>query len=149
MKSKANLYLYLVTMAIMLFTVLYSLFGMAEFESKLLPVMIGSVVLLLAGGGLLSEIRARAMQPEGAAQEPLPRSLVNLGWVVGFLLGIYLLGYVVAILLFVLAYMKWLGTGWHLAVAFAVLTAAFIYAGFEIGLQLQLYRGLLFGWLSR
>lgn len=79
-----------------------------------------------------------------AAQEPLVRSLVNFGWVVAFLLGIYLLGYITAITIFVLAYMRWLGTSWRMALFFAILAVACIYAGFEFGLQIKLYRGLLF-----
>ena len=158
MKPKANIYLYLAIITIMLFAILWSLLAMEDLESKLLPLMIGSVVFLLTAAGLLNEIRARRKQREAAtakekgenvaAQEPLRHSLVNLGWVVAFLLGIYLLGYVVAIAIFVLAYMKRLGTRWHIAVIWAILAAAFIYTGFEFGLQIPLYRGLLFSWMS-
>jgi hypothetical protein len=52
-------------------------------------------------------------------------------------------GYLIAIPLFVLFYMKRLGARWLTVVISTLLTTGFIYVVFEIALELKLYRGLL------
>jgi hypothetical protein len=82
------------------------------------------------------------------ARETWGGYLVNLSWLAGFLVGIYGLGYILSIPVFVLAYMRWLGTRWRGAVFSSIVSTVFIYAVFEIGLELELHRGLLFVWLG-
>lgn len=160
MKPKTNTVVFSVLAVILLFYVLWAVFAMPVLESKLLPITIGGITLLLTVIGLVQAIcaefkprkesAAEAVAPEkggGEAKgEPWGLSLINFSWVLGFLLGIYLLGYIIAIGIFVLAYMRRLGTKWRTAAICAVVIPALIYAGFEIGLQLPLYRGLLFSW---
>jgi len=67
---------------------------------------------------------------------------------VGFFVAIYLLGFIIAIPLFILAYMKAHGTRWLAAITFAILTPTIIYGIFELALGVVLYRGLLFAWLG-
>jgi hypothetical protein len=156
MKLKTNTVVYSVLEAILLFYVLWAVFDVPALESKLLPIAIGGATLALSTIGLARAIRGEFKQRKEAPakiatqekrkdegeQEPWRGSLINFGWVVGFLLGIYLLGYVIAIFVFALAYMKRLGTRWRTAAIGAVLVTALIYVGFELGLQLPLYRGL-------
>ena len=59
------------------------------------------------------------------------------------------MGFIVAIPVFVFAYMKTHGEGWIFAIIAAALTAAAIYGVFEIALKAELYQGILFIWLSR
>ena len=159
MRLKGTAYVYLVIIVIVLFMILWSLFGMKYgYQSKLMPVSIGSLVILLSAIGLWQETKAARSsgtaategtgQPGVMGQETWRGYLLNLGWVVGFLLGIYLLGYLIAIPLFVLLYMKRLGARWLTAIISAVVTTGLIYALFEIALELKLYRGLLGGWLG-
>ena len=69
-------------------------------------------------------------------------------WIAGFVLGIYLLSFIIAIPLFMLSYMRWLGTSWRTTIIFTLLTPAIIYGAFEVALRIELYRGLLFTWLG-
>jgi len=78
---------------------------------------------------------------------PIPFS-TTFGTLPGFFLGIYLLGFLIAIPLFILSYMKWLGTGWRVAITFTLIIPAIIYSAFEVGLHIDLYRGLLLIWLG-
>ena len=162
MKLKTNTVVYSALEAILLFYVLWAVFAIPALESKLLPIAIGGVTLALSTVGLVRAIRVEFKQRKEALgkiaasgkgkdeeeMEPWLGSLINFGWVLGFLLGIYLLGYVIAILVFTLAYMKRLGTRWRTAAIGAVLVTALIYAGFELGLQLPLYRGLFLDMLG-
>ena len=59
-----------------------------------------------------------------------------------------LLGFMVAIPLFLLSYLKAHGTKWRLAIIFAVLTTATIYGVFILALDVNLYQGFLLGLMS-
>ena len=158
MKLTSNAYLYIVILAIMLFVILWSLLGMEFFESKLLPLLFSSIVFILAAIGLGNEVMAGGKRKTGATKSEESRreesgekwggSLLNLAWFSGFILGIYFIGFIIAIPLFILTYMKWLGTRWVVAIIWAIVTPAVIYGVFEVALGIDLYRGLLLNWLS-
>lgn len=65
-------------------------------------------------------------------------------WIGGFLLAIYLLGYLVGAALFSLLYLKVHGEKWGMAIGFSLGVIALVYGGFEIALKTPLYGGLLF-----
>lgn len=150
LKLGGNAIIYIILLVIALTMIVWSLFGIPYFQSRLLPVIIGSIVILLAGIGLRNEIWAEE-KPEIAdekgtglmAQETWRGYAINLSWVASFLVGIYVVGYLIAIPLFVLFYMKRLGARWLTAVISTLITTGFIYVVFEIALELKLYRGLL------
>lgn len=155
MKLSGDARVYLFILAISLFTIVWSLFGANyRFESKLLPVLIGSIVLVLAVAGLWNEFRARRT-PEAAIStgRALDREnwrgyLIHFGWVVGFLFAIYCIGYLLAMPIFLFSYTRRLGSRFPVAIASALTVPAFIYVAFELALEVKLYRGLLFSWLS-
>ena len=125
----------------------------------LLPVICSSCVLVLGGIQLVREIRADGRRPEmsvGAEEMEGVREgkvdvrkyLVTGAWIVGLVIAIYLLGFLVAIPVFVLSYIKWAGKRWRTAVIFGASTAAIIYYGFVILLRIRLYEGLLLSFLK-
>ena len=69
---------------------------------------------------------------------------VLFAWLVGLFLAVYLAGFLVAIPLFILSYMKTHGAKWHVAIIFAILVTAIVYGVFEVALKVYLYEGLLF-----
>ncbi len=131
---------------------------MEYITTKLLPILIGSIAFILAGIGLAREIRVvnrqRVTEAEGEtitkekAGEGLRGYLLTGAWVLGFFLAIYLLGFLIAMPLFVLTYMKTHGTRWLTTIILTILTPLFIYGLFELALGITLYRGLLFRWLG-
>jgi len=147
MKAKGNSYLYIVIIVIIA-TLMGLSVPMADIQTKLLPLMLGGIILVLGGVGLWGELKGKAKPaPPGSGDEKAMgwrKVLLNLAWVVGFFLGIYFVGFFIAIPLFVLAYMKWLGVKWRLAIIYAILTLGIVYAAFGIALKVELYRGLLF-----
>lgn len=157
MKIRGSSYFYIVIMVIMLVVIGLSL-GMEYFESKLLPLIIGGIVFVLAAVGLRKEIlvgdehEATVTEGDETRREETGVSwrgyLLAGAWVAGFFLAIYLLGFIIAIPLFILSYMKAHGTRWLLAIIFAILTPLLIYGLFELALRVVLYRGLLFTWLG-
>ncbi len=153
MKIRGSSYFLIVIMIIMLVIIGLSL-RMEYFESKLLPLVIGSAVFVLAAIGLGREIMAGGEREATVARgETTTREETREGWrgyllagawVAGFFLAIYLLGFIIAIPVFILAYMKSHGTRWLAAIAFAILSPLVIYGVFELALRVILYRGLLF-----
>jgi hypothetical protein len=151
MKLSGNAGVYIFLQAIALFTIVWSLFAIDyRIESKTLPVLVGSLVLLLATVGLWNEVRARkeneAAANEGSVtiRETWRGYAVHFGWLAGFLLAIYVIGYLLAIPIFVFSYTRRLGGGFLMAVISTVAVSAFIYTAFEFALDVKLYRGLLF-----
>ena len=157
MRITGNSYFLIVIMVAMLAIIGLAL--MMEYAaSKLLPLILGSIVFILAGIGLAREIlpgqnrKATASGTETGGGEETgerwSRYLLNGAWLAGFVLGIHLLGFIISIPVFLLAYMRWLGTKWLTSIACAVLTPLLIYVIFEVALDLDLYQGLVFKWLG-
>lgn len=70
--------------------------------------------------------------------------LASPAWIGGFMLSIYLLGYVVGTPLFSVLYLKMRGQKWLTTIGFSTGMLALTYGGFEIALNTPLYGGLLF-----
>ncbi|MBI2960702.1 MAG: tripartite tricarboxylate transporter TctB family protein [Betaproteobacteria bacterium] len=154
MKLSADARIYLFVLAVALFMVAWSLVADYRFESKILPVLVGGIVVLLATAGLWNEVRAHkpheAASDAGSAfaRESWRGYSVHFGWLAGFLLAIYFVGYHLAIPIFVFLYTRRLGSGFLPAAVSALTVSVFIYAAFELALEVKLYRGLVFAWLS-
>jgi hypothetical protein len=155
MKIRASSCFLIVIMAMMLATIGYAL-RMDYFKSKLLPIVVSSIVFILAAVALKQEgLTAKEQKINGiglsASQEPKERRHAYLFtgiWVISFTLAIYLVGFLIAIPLFIFAYMRSHGIDWFTAIIFAILTPAFIYGIFEFAVGITLYPGLLFASLG-
>ncbi|MBI4185932.1 MAG: tripartite tricarboxylate transporter TctB family protein [Chloroflexi bacterium] len=157
MKLRGSSYLYPVIMAIALAVIGLAL-PMKYPESKLLPLLISSLVFVLSGIGLWKGISARGVSGanigkgeitvQEAARESWGGYLIVGAWVMGFSLTIYVLGFLVAIPLFVFTYMRSHGTRWYVAIIYAVVATAFMYGIFERLLGVTLYRGLIPSWFG-
>ena len=126
-----------------------------RFDSKLVPLIMSSSVFILAVIGLGREMLAKdksaatsakdeTIGVEDVEKEGIREYLPIGAWLAGFTLAIYLLGFLISIPVFVLAYMKSHGVRWLVAIVSAILTGALIYGVFELVLIVTLYRGLLF-----
>ena len=125
--------------------------------SKLLPLIIGGIVLFLAVVALVLEIRSGLAQDDAAEKadpeaeaEAASQKKVYLGmagWIFGFAIAIYVFGYMVSTPFFVGGYMKRYGSGWPGAIATAGIFSVIFYLVFDVALQADMYRGRLFLWL--
>ena len=157
MKMRGDTYFLMAITALML-VALWSLFQIKQVHAKFVPLILSSTVFILSVVALV-----RSILPKNGAGTAVPqddkdereeagsslRGYVAAGlWTVGFFLGVYLLGLTIAVGLFVFSYTKSHGTGWVMSVILTVLTLAFAYGIFEVGLSVRLYKGLLFVWLG-
>ena len=147
-----------ILVAIAMLSVIGSSRGLLSFASKLLPLIISSIVLLLAIIGLAREMKVGASLKRTAvsAGEGGTGEKKNAGireysgisaWILGYSLAIYLVGFLTANLLFVGAYMKRHGSTWFETVMTAVIFTGVIYAVFDLAFNTDLYKGQLLMWL--
>ena len=127
-------------------------------RARLFPLAIGIPCLLLALVVLGLEVRSGSVAPASepapppdvAAEPPLEpavarrRTLAMWGWVLGFFLGIWLLGFTIAVPVLTLLYLK-LGAGERWVPTLLLTAAAFVffYGVFDYGLRLPFPPGVL------
>jgi len=153
MRVKPASFFLIFILVVMFGSILVSI-SFREFDALLAPLLISVIVFILAAIELVKELRADrenlAVNSAGSqgGEEAIKRLELNrfgsaLTWIVGFAVGISLLGFYIAIPIFALVYMKHKGRSFSVSVIFAVCLTLFIYLVFEIGLKSQLYRGLV------
>lgn len=123
-------------------------------EAIALPLFLSSIIFIFATIEVSKELRGRDRRETAKEEKPpaeaesrleMRRFGVTLAWGAGFSVGVYLLGFYLAIPLFGFSYMKWRGRSWLRAAVYAVGMLAFIYGAFELFLEGQLFKGLIFG----
>jgi hypothetical protein len=127
-------------------------------KAKLFPIAIGVPVFCMAAAevlwGLLRPAeRVGAMDFQLSEQSPsearVRRLLIAVGWMLGFLAGIALVGFPVAVPLLVLLYAKLQGReGWGLSLGLAVAVWGFFYGVFDQLLHLPFPDGWIQIWLG-
>ena len=147
---KANRYFLVAIIILMALLIFWSLTYPA-LETKLLPIIFCTTVLVLAVAELWREGRGEkgakntsAERTAGPVKEAVSNHIKIAAWVVGLFLGIYLLGFFVAIPVFIFLYLCLHGKRWIVAIGLAALMEAVIYGLFTVALRIDLYRGLLF-----
>lgn len=127
-------------------------------KAKLFPMAIGIPVFCMAAAevlwGLLRPAdRVGAMDFRPSEQLPpkiaVRRTWVTIAWMLGFLAGIVLAGFPVAVPLLVLLYARLQGReGWALSLGLALAVWGFFYGVFDRLLHLPFPAGWIQGWLG-
>ncbi len=154
MKKSANFYFLVALIAIMSWVAITSL-SFKRLEAQLLPLLTSVITILLAVGGMLVERLDRRKQLVDEREnntwtpEQSRRLAAIMGWVLVFFFAIFLLGFLAAIPLSTLLYLKMRGRPWRTAVTFAAMLTIGVYLVFELGLKSDLYQGLLFSVIDK
>ena len=156
MHSKASLILGVAIMALSGAAVVVALDW--PWKAKLFPLVIGIPVFCLATAEVLWSVfraadRGGAMDFQISTHLPrnvvLARSLRATGWMIGFFGAIVLLGFPIAVPLFVFLYLKLQGReGWGLSVAMTAAVWGFFYGLFDRMLHLPFPAGWIQTWLG-
>ena len=128
------------------------------FRAGLFPWVIGIPVFALAVLQLVLELAGKEQRPAMFVPEPGPdipalelrrRTAAILGWIVGYLAAIWLLGFTLGGTLCTFLLLK-IGSRerWPISLAMTAGVAAFIYAVFERGLRVPFPPGQLFAWFG-
>ena len=136
--------------------VLYVVIGFTTLDaaSRRVPLLVGGVTLALL---IVEILRQYAAATTGVSTDrdtvmqharkaaPLMRELRVLGSVVGIVAGIYLVGFLIAIPVYLLGAMVYVGSvRARTALLVTVMTSAAIYVAFDLLLAYRLFPGILF-----
>ena len=129
-----------------------------QIKARLFPWLIGIPALVLAFIQLFLELTGRGtgrgldMSIEGPSVEPAVerrRTVAIALWILGFFLALYLLGFPVAVPLFIFLYLKAdASEKWVTSLLIAGACWAFLYLLFVRTLHTLFFRGQLFTWLG-
>jgi len=126
-------------------------------RAGLFPWAVGIPTLVLAVVQLARDFTGRRPPPQASEEDETPdvprevaarRTAVMFAWIVGYLAGIWLLGFSLATLAMSLLYLKLGREGWVMTVVLSLFNFAFIYGIFERGLAVPFPPGELFVWLG-
>ena len=131
-------------------------------QARLYPWAIGIPMLVLAFIQVILELRGyKSKQPSDGAPmdfqftkaiEPAvakKRAIIMFGWLLGFFLLVWLLGFEYGIPIMVFSYLKFQSNeSWRLSIILTVLAFIFFYTLFVKLLTLPFPQGLIFTWLG-
>ncbi len=156
MRNRASIGLALAVMAVAAFGV-YGALGW-PLKAKLFPLVIAIPLFFLASAEAAWTMFGRATKSDAVdfqmsdhlpRAQVLRRTLLAAGWILGFFALILLLGFKVAVPLFVLLYLRLQGReGWVLSLAFAFGLWAFFYGLFDYLLHLPFPAGWIQTWIG-
>lgn len=122
-------------------------------KAKLFPMVIGIPLFCLAAAEVAWILLAKAPEEEMPDEVPPElarrRSLLAAAWILGFLASVVLLGFPIAVPLFVLLYLKLQGRErWGISIAITLGTWALFYGLFDLLLHLPFPAGWLLSWFG-
>lgn len=128
-----------------------------EFEAGLIPGLVSGICVVFGVANLIIEIRKQTPPEEEGGPAPgshkgkvapkvaFRRFAAISCWLIGFVLGTYLFGHLIAIPLFTFLFLKAKKESWALSATYAVLLLAGVYLAIVVGVKTPLYTGLLPG----
>jgi hypothetical protein len=123
-------------------------------KAKLFPMVIGIPLFCLAAAEVAWVLLAKTPE-EKKTEDEVPqqvarrRSLLGVGWILGLLASVVLLGFPIAVPLFVFLYLKLQGReGWIFTVVFTAAVWGAFYGLFDSLLHLPFPTGWLVAWLG-
>lgn len=154
MKSKKDIYAYAFTLLLGI-AVFANSFNFVYTSSKMLPLIVSGAMVIMSLAGLIRAVvkyRAPAAEAAGPREERKGRegrSLVpylrSSAWMVGLLVGVWLVGFIPSMFVMILAYLKTHQAKWLTSIITAALTTGVIYGLFVFLLDVELFEGILFG----
>ena len=151
MKIRPSTYFLLVLASFTLIIFCFSL-TYQRLETKLLPLILSGIIFILAIVEIGKEIRGVKILNTSERDKKMNRGNTALlssylsvcAWLIGFFTAIYMVGFLIAIPLFIIFYLVYKGKGWTSSVIIAGLTTALTWSGFSLILGVRLYTGVVF-----
>lgn len=157
-RMTGDAYLAIGIMGAALFFGFYS-FMYPSLKSKLLPLVVSGFIFVLAGIQLMKEISQNEQANKiGSKAEHIDeewedsatdsaewwrKNIIVFSWLLGFFLLIYVLGFIISILIFVFAFLKFNRRGWPTSIITALMSTALIYVVFVVVLKADLFPGII------
>jgi hypothetical protein len=156
MTKKINpsaLFLIVVTVVMIVFFV--ASLGYEELRVKLMPMIMSGLTIVLCLIALVNDLRSGAkgtmptdddgdvIEDEEKIKTPLGAYFKAFGWMLALIIGAYFVGILISFPIWMAVFLWKYGYKWWVAVLNAALLIVIVYAVFTIGLQINLYPGLL------
>jgi hypothetical protein len=142
--------------AILLFALIIILFSlqMPSFKAKFLPLLCGTCLFITSIARLYIEFKkgeeSKNVQSDtphfSLWEHPL---IITYAWLVSFFFLIFLIGFSLAIFIFVTAYIQVKRGGWAHSISLGFISSGSIYFLFDYLLRLDLYPGLVYLLIQR
>lgn len=144
-----------------LFAVALLFFGLSfqyRYEARIAPMLVSIIAMLCLAIILLKDVlsivksrnqqAAFKVQDHSKSESDQTATGVNdylklASWVIGLILGIYLVGLVIAIPIFVLVYLKVHREKWFISISISVAMFLLVWGFFDVLLHVSLFRGIL------
>ena len=153
MQRKTGLY-FLLSLITLMFVILIVSFNFQYLETKLMPMVVAGIILILACIELYRERSQQQTQsPDHDAtfehKEIIKKYLFEATWVLGLLFAVYFFGFLLAIPAFIFFYLKIHQKSWKISILVSIVTTALLYGSFQYLLQADLYQGIILETLVR
>lgn len=107
-------------------------------------------ILLRRFGGILEDLEKKQAGAESRPEPARPQQtgkkfLIICAWIFGFYLLVFLVGFLIAIPVFIIAFLKARRISWITTIIITVLVSAFAWGGFQIGMRADFFEGIIFG----
>ena len=137
------------SIVLLLFVTAYAAIGLTTLDaaSRAVPLLAALVTAVLIGIEIVKRLSAKTVADTPAAESTanVGHELRVLGSIAAAVAGIYVVGFFVALPLYVAFSIALIGRQpWRVAVATAAVTTAAIYVAFEVVLSYRLFAGVLF-----
>jgi len=124
------------------------------YETSLFPINVARLVLIVTFLSLFiycfeKNKKGAPVKQETIEQGEVKKTLLNIGWLAGYVVATWLLGYVVASLLYVFLYTKLKGKqSWLVSILLTLGTFIFLQVIFVFLLDIRMLPGVLWEWLG-
>lgn len=149
---KMNWQIIILAVFLVMMAVVFSVsYHFSYVQAKMAPMTISGLFIILSAIQLCRESRAAIRDKRGSDPQAIPSKrpeifrpyLIQSLWMIGFAVAIFLLGFLVAIPLFVILYMRAHGANWPISFLISAATLVVMYVLFSAVLEVTLYPGLL------
>jgi len=119
------------------------------FKARFLPLVVASILTVIAGASLFRELRRGKTTEQSPASETTAEAaseklaLVTGAWLVGYMVLAFLIGFLLSTLIWITAYLRTHNYGWIRSLAISLGMMIFLYVVFDLVFGITLYQGVL------
>jgi uncharacterized protein YqhQ len=149
--KKGSTYFAIFIFAFALFFCVYAL-TFSQMKTKLVPLAVSVVTLILAGIQLGTELLKKPRKQDDkeskdacnvSDEKELHLYVTYFAWSIGLILGIYLLGFLISIPIFILSFLLLHGQRLYKSALVAAITTISLYVIFVLIFKIDLYEGIV------
>jgi len=154
---KGSIYFIVFVLVMAMFFGVYSI-TYSQTKTKLLPLAVSAIMFILGVAQLVDELNKKKIAQENNGPEEVGRKkdqsskllphVIYFAWLLGLIFGIYILGFIISIPIFIFCFLLLHGENWYKSVSTAAITTIILHVVFVLIFKFNLYEGKFFSMLS-